>query len=177
MSGLLYLTNEDFFLQKNDNNSIMLSHGIPGFCLVLFYSTKCEFCPALVSTFKKLPGTVNGCQFGILNVSTSRTCVEMSQKSISPIKYVPFIVLYIDGNPYMIYKGSNDGKSLISFILDVAGKVRNKQQFSKDTVKKDSESDIPAYCIGHPVSGFDNRCYLDFLTAYKADKKESKSNN
>jgi len=173
MSGLLYLTSDEFFLQKNENNNIILSHRVQGFCLVLFYSTKCEYCPGLLNIFKRLPGTVNGCQFGIVNISTNKACVEMSQQSNSPIKYVPFIVLYINGNPYMIYKGSNDSKSITNFILDVANKLQNKQQFSKDTIKKEDNS-IPAYCIGHPVSGFDNRCYLEFIDAYN---KESKSKN
>ena len=165
MSGLLYLSSEDFALQRGKKGPIMC-HQIRGISLILFYSTHCEHCKELIPIFKSLPGTINGCMFGMINVSLNRACVAMSQNTIAPIKYVPYIVLYVDGKPFMAYKGPYQASELQKFVVQVAQNIQKKQQFSKDVVKQE-EQKIPEYTIGIPVCGDDNVCYLDNLNAYK----------
>ena len=74
MSGLLFLTADDFQLVKGVKGNIMCT-GIQGFSLILFYSVQCEHCQSLIPIFKTLPGTVGGCQFGMINVSNNKQCV------------------------------------------------------------------------------------------------------
>lgn len=168
MSGpILFLTSEDFTVQQGSKGDIMC-HGIDGFSLILFYSTHCTYCQTFIPLFKRLPGTINGCQFGMINVSANRAVVEMSQNTIAPIKYVPYIVLYINGRPFMVYKGPSDEREIRNFVVEVANNVQKKQQFSKEKVKEETpEEGIPAYCIGKPVCGNDKVCYLTFNGAYQ----------
>lgn len=166
MSGpILFLTSEDFNVQKGSKGDIMC-HNIPGFSLILFYSTFCTYCQSFIPIFKRLPGTINGCQFGMINVSTNKAVVQLSQNTIAPIKYVPYIVLYINGKPFMVYKGPSDENEIRNFVVEVANNVQKKQQFSKEKVKEDAPEGIPAYCIGKPVCGNDKVCYLNFVSAY-----------
>jgi len=165
MSGLLFLTSEDFNIQRGTKGDIFC-HNIQGFSLILFYSTYCEYCQEIIPIFKTLPGTVGGCQFGMVNVSTNKSCVEQSQKTIAPIKYVPYIVLYINGKPFMIYKGPANAEEIRKFILDIANNLQQRQQFSSDKVKENPSEGIPAYTIGKPVCGNDKVCYLNFTSAY-----------
>lgn len=167
MSGLLFLTSEDFFIAKGTKGNIMC-HGIKGFSLTLFYSTQCEHCQSLIPIFKELPGTIGGCQFGMINVSTNKSCVKMSKQTIAPIKYVPNIILCIDGKPFMRYNGPHDMSEIRRFVVEVANKVQNKQKFSNDANIKVGK-DIPEYSIGKPLCGFGpdgNVCYLNFDDAY-----------
>jgi len=170
MSGLLFLCSDDFTVAKGTKGNI-LCHSIPGFSLILFYSTQCVHCQNLIPIFKKLPGTIGGCQFGMINVSSNRTCVRMSQNTISPITYVPYIVLYIEGRPFMRYQGPHDSGEIRRFVFEVAQKVQNKQKFSADKVQEDPRGGIPAYTIGHPLYGDDKVCYLDFDEAYGKNSK------
>jgi hypothetical protein len=171
MSGdaILFLTSEDFDIQKGTNGDI-LCHNVPGFSLILFYSTSCAFCKDLVPIFKKLPGSINGCQFGMINVGRCRNLVEMSQTTVAPIKYVPYIVLYINGKPFMVYKGPHSDTEIRNFVVEVANNIQKKQQFSKEKVKEEQNPGLPAYCIGKPVCGNDKVCYLTFNGAYEAKK-------
>ena len=164
--GLLFLTSDDFQIQKGAKGDI-LCHNIPGFSLILFYSTHCVHCQTLIPIFKKLPGTIGGCQFGMINVSTNKTTVERSQTTVAPIKYVPFIVLYINGKPFMVYKGPYQEEEIRRFVVEVANNVQKKQQFSKEKVKEDAPEGIPAYTIGKPLCGNDKVCYLTFNGAYQ----------
>lgn len=179
MSGLLFLTSEDFNVQRGSKGDI-LCHQIPGFSLILFYSTHCEHCHALIPMFKKMPGTIGGCQFGMVNVGSNRKCVEDSQKTIAPITYVPYIVLYINGKPFMVYKGPYDEGEIRRFIIDVANNVQKKQKFMGSQQEmshqqhmgqkqvqnqQQKKPSIPEYCTGIPVCDGDV-CYLDFSNAY-----------
>lgn len=165
MSGLLFLTSEDFSIQKGQKGDI-LCHNIPGFSLILFYSTHCNYCQTLIPIFKKLPGSVGGCQFGMINVSTNKSCIELSQMTVAPVKYVPYIVLHIDGKPFMVYKGPNSEEEIRKFVIEVANNIQKKQQFSKEKVKENTGDGIPAYTVGLPLLGNDKVCYLEFNNAY-----------
>ena len=170
MSGLLFLSSEDFSVNKGTNGDI-LCNTIPGFSLILFYSTHCEHCLDLIPIFKKLPGTIGGCQFGMINVSSNKDCVRMSRETIAPINYVPIILLYINGSPFMKYNGPHDSNEIKRFVIEVANKVQGKQKFSKENIKEQNPlKGIPEYCTGHPLYGSDDKvCYLPMDIAY--DKK------
>ena len=69
MSGLLFLNFSDYFAKCSKGNIMCTS--IPGFSLIL-YSTQCQYCKSFIPLFKKLPGTLGGCQFGMINVSHNK---------------------------------------------------------------------------------------------------------
>ena len=76
MSGLLFLTANDFsVIQDKKNNNNILINNIPGFSLVLFYSNQCQYCKTIIPIMKKLPGTINGCQFGMINVGRNKNVI------------------------------------------------------------------------------------------------------
>lgn len=166
MNGLLFLTNEDFQLLNGQKGQILCTP-IKGFSLILFYSTQCKHCQSLIPLFKQLPGTVSGCQFGMLNVSSNKQVVLMSRNTISPITVVPYIVLYVNGKPYMRYNGPHDIKEISRFIIEVAQSIQtNKQIPDQEEKVTTTEKRIPEYTIGHPLYGNEDVCYLDIEDAY-----------
>ena len=172
MSGLLFLTAEDFHVARGVKGNIMCTN-IQGFSLVLFYSTQCEHCQTFIPIFKRLPGSVGGCQFGMINVSHNKKAVIMSRETVAPIQVVPYVILYVNGRPYMRYRGPQDAREIARFIVEVSQKVQNKQKFSKGDkrIKRDPKSGIPAYTIGKPLFGPDDDvCYLEFDDAYGKEK-------
>ena len=93
-SGLFYLNETDFTVKETQKGKT-LSVGIEGYSLVLFYSTKCQHCQTLIPVFKKLPNTVGGCTFAMVNISQNKGIVTKSSTTKSPIKYVPLMILMI----------------------------------------------------------------------------------
>lgn len=173
MSGLLFLTSEDFLVSKEEKGDLLCT-GISGFSLILFYSTQCIHCQTLIPIFKKLPGTIGGCQFGMINVSTHKNIIRMSKDTIAPITYVPYIVLYTNGKPFMKYSGPHDISEIKRFVMEVANKLQSRQKFSTENVKEPEKGKpgIPAYCIARPLFGDcdENVCYLKLDEAYTASK-------
>jgi hypothetical protein len=171
MSSLLFLSNEDFFIAKGTKGPILCTN-IPSFSLIFFYSNQCEYCKKLDPIFKKLPGTIQGCQFGMLNVNTNRNTVNLSKNTIAPITYVPTIILHVNGRPFMRYLGSPDIETIRRFVIEVAQKLQTKQKFSSENIKEEARGKIPEFTIGHPLYGDseDMRTYLEFNEAYENKK-------
>lgn len=166
MSGLLFLQSADFAVQNGVKGDI-LCNSIRGISLILFYSTKCEHCQTLIPIFKRLPGTIGGCQFGMINVTMERDVVRMSSQTIAPIKYVPLIILFVNGKPFIRYDGPHDENEIRKFLVEVTSKLQTKEKFSSDRVKEGkNDKEIPAYTVGHPLYGQDNVSYLEFEEAY-----------
>jgi hypothetical protein len=171
MSGILFLSSSDFKILKGTKGNI-LCNAITGFSLILFFSLQCQHCQNLIPIFKTLPGTVGGCQFGMLNVTANREVVSMAANTITPIEYVPFIILFINGKPFMKYTGKYDKAEIINFVVDIATKINSKQQFTRaDGVKENARGPpIPAYSVGIPLYGDDDDYYLEYNIAYKPTK-------
>lgn len=178
MSGLLFLT-DDYFKITSTPKGDVLGNTIRGISLVLFFSTQCQYCHQFIPIFKKLPGTVGGCQFGMINISTNRSVVEKSKNTISPLTYVPYIVLYFNGIPIMSYDGPADENSIRKFVLDIVESLQAKQQFTNNNQGQgvqnqgmqgqnvqSNQSDIPAYTIGKPKDS--DKCYLTWDSAYSS---------
>jgi hypothetical protein len=171
MSGLLFLKSDDFF-KGNGSNGEVLCTNIPSYSLILFYSPKCEHCTDMLPIFKRdLPGSINGCQFGIINVTSpiGSGVISMAKGTISPIEYVPTIFLYVNGRPVMRYNGPRSAETIISFIMDFSKRNnitqqnnnnRNNNSNNNNGDQKNSGKAIPNYSLGNPLCGKDGVCYL-----------------
>lgn len=166
MSNLLYLNHSDFSLQDGPNGKVVCT-SIAGYSLVLFYSTDCVYCHSFIPIWKTIPTKIAGCQFGLVNVSKNKQLVNMSQQSISPLTHVPYVLLYINGKPFVRYDGERTEIGIKNFIKDISTKMSssNKQQFVASKPKTNEEDKIPAYCLGKPKCD-NNVCYLSYDKAY-----------
>ena len=167
MSGLLFLAIEDFKQTQGNKGAVMCTE-ISGFSLILFYSTQCTYCQEMIPIFRKLPGSLSGCQFGMINVSKNKDIVRLSKSTIAPITYVPYIILYYNGRPHMRYDGPAELNAIQDFIVEVANSIQSRQSFTTQENKKQTdEKTIPAYTVGIPKPGGpDNVCYLEYDDAY-----------
>lgn len=173
MSGLLFLTADDFSLIEDDNGNNVMINNINNFSLILFYSTHCEHCKNIIPIMKQLPGTVNGCQFGMINVSKNKKTIRMSKNTITPLTYVPYIILYYNKRPYMRYDGDiNDIHEIQTFVKEVADsilqQINTHKQSNNSHINNDYHVSIPEYCIAKPTKGGVNEqiCYVNFSDAY-----------
>lgn len=167
MSGLLFLS-EDYFKIMTTQKGDVLGTTMRGISLILFYSTQCPYCEPFLPIFKKLPGTVGGCQFAMINISTNRSIVEKSKNTIMPLTYVPYIVLYNNGQPIVSYDGPPNEHELKKFVMSIVQSNQAKQQFMQEKKQDivEQPSAIPAYTIGIPKNV--EKCYLDWSSAYKS---------
>lgn len=160
MSEMLYLSTEDFEIRQGQKGQI-LCNKLEGLSLILFYSTDCQYCKPLLPKFRSLPNMISGCKFGIINLSKNTKLIHMSKQTIDPINYVPYIVLYVNGRPYLRYEGPHEERDIQKFIIDVGSSIQTKKQFHEN---------ISEFSVGKPLKGGpdrNRRCYLQFGDCYK----------
>jgi thioredoxin-like negative regulator of GroEL len=109
----------------------------------------------------------------MINISQNRQVVEISRQTVVPISYVPYIVLYVNGKPYIRYDGPHEENEIKRFIFEVANNLQNREKFiqSENKAKQVEKSKTPQYTIGIPLFGDDDDYYLEFNQAYVALKK------
>lgn len=191
MSGILFLGDEDFVVRQGDKGLVLsLTYESKGLNLVLFYSTECPYCINLINKFKQLPLLVNGCQFAMVNVNRNMNVIEKSKNTIAPIQFVPDVILYVNGMPYIRYDGPHDIQHIKNFIVDIYKQIQKtsfmeQKEFYENQKSKNimehhdlreekvhnamENVEIPAYTVGVPLYGEKKRekvCYLNYNTAY-----------
>ena len=140
LKGIYFLTAKDFVLQtspsdhnqkllciNSDESTVQLREGLT---LILFYSNNCSYCDSLISQYKRLPTNLLGVNYGMINLNNHSNLVNMSNESISPIKYVPLLTLYLNGLPYLEYEGENTLDAIKAFILEVSNKLNTVNSFT-----------------------------------------------
>jgi hypothetical protein len=143
MSGLLFLNATDLTHKSGEKGTMLCISPEPkGMTLVMFYSKDCEHCKTLFSNFKQLPYFVTGCQFAIFNVDLNPQIVELSKPTICPITYVPDVILYVNGSPYIRYDGDHDTKAIQTFLQQIYEKLQ-KTSFFKSSENQYSSSYPP----------------------------------
>lgn len=178
--GIYFLKTEDFVLKENVKGSLLgLRNPKKGLELILFYSNECQYCDKLLSQYKQLPNIIFGCKFGLLNINHHQEVVELSKNTISPISYVPDLILYVNGLPYIRYDGPSDKDAIKNFIVDIHKKLSNVPTLNQNEGAQQveavnnsfvKEEKIPEYTIGKPLSGTGRdqygKCYVNFDNAY-----------
>ena len=162
MSSLLFLDSDDFFLKnvkEDDNTTTYMCHEIKGYSLVLFYSTQCQYCQRLIPLFKTLPETIQGCHFGMINVTVNKQMLQLSHRSCTVIDRVPLMFLYLHGSPIFKYNGPYDVESIHRCIYEISEQYNSAQFVSGKQKRKVSE-----WSTGMAVT--DECTYLEFNDAY-----------
>jgi thioredoxin-like negative regulator of GroEL len=101
-----------------------------------------------------------------------KNIIAMSKATISEIKYVPLIILYVAGKPFIRYDGPHDENEIKRFILEVSSKIQSKEKFSNKEVPRgkmqtnNGKKEVPAYASGQPLWGDSDDFYMEFAEAY-----------
>jgi hypothetical protein len=156
MKGLLILEEEDFnFVVDPHKKSSQMRLAIEGeYSLVLFYTNECDKCSLVKTDIMRFIGNKLNVQICMVNVY-DESCAGLIEKSLqttTPLKYVPFVVFYIQGFPFKIFDCEHS--SLVDFLTNTVTEA--------DTVVDTTK--IPPYSIGKPNSS--KVCYLTYKKAY-----------
>lgn len=174
---IVYLDDNDFSIKEGKHGPV-LCHNITGFSLVMFYSPRCKHSESLLPVFKGLPSSIGGCKCILVNVSQFSNIVRKSRATIDPIEHVPYIILYVDGRPWMRYDGPHTESDIRTFVFKIEKTFDRKRKFatSQPIVTPDTSKDIPEYSLGIPKSRSQSK-YLAWDSAYGGDAGSSSGTN
>lgn len=177
-SGLFFLSDKDFEVLPSPQNLSTfqgqqqkgdLVIRIPGISVVFFYAASCASCKELFNNYKTLPGRVHGVRFGLANVGAYEQRIQMkAAQSKTPLNYVPYIAIYVNGKFYLEYRGPRNVESIAKAAYEIATKVYSGRDFAQGKVCT-AEGGAQGYC----VEGYDpteaETCYT-YEEAYDGGK-------
>jgi hypothetical protein len=167
MQSIISLRQDDFEPQTGTKGAILCNR-IKGLSLCMFYSPMCKISEALLPKFKHLPQIINGCKFCVLNINENQGIISLSRQTIAPIEFVPYIIFYVNGRPFLQYDDDATMERLLAFVQYSMKLVESKKSFVDKGAK--IESDIPKYSIAKPYAEFkcsdEGFCYLSYSDAY-----------
>lgn len=97
--------------------------------LCFFKQQGCPACTAFEPIFAQLSKMDPSVSYGICDLSgQNRDIIRMSQGTTSTITAVPFLVMYVHGKPFAVFRGKKNIPSLRSFIDKVRGMMSQRRQ-------------------------------------------------
>lgn len=173
MNNIIYCNDEDFYLVKGQSGKVLLCNSKykDGPFFLFFFSTKCANCDTGMEAFtrlvRKFPPHI---KFGAININEFPTIISKSAQSCTPLEYVPYLVLYFKGKPFMRYDGEMDTNEMMTFLADAIKIIDQKKEFIKSS---GTEEKVPEYAGGIPYNIVcnKNRCYIKYNDVYNANKK------
>lgn len=126
---LIPLTSNNFYIRQGRKGPILCSR-VDGLSITLFYSTRCQNCKQLLPVYNSLSQSIRGIQFTALNVGKYRDVAQHSKATITRIEYVPLVIIYVNGTPFMSYDGPKTYENMFSFINGVIQHVTTRRPVS-----------------------------------------------
>ena len=168
MNTIHYLKVNDFHIAEGKKGKVLCTN-LKGVSFVMFYSKECIYCNELFPIFKQLSQQIPSCAFAALNISNDPGVVYASQKTIAKIDSVPYLVLYVQGRPFVRYTGSKKFEDIGNFIVEILKRVQNKKNFMDVNTKYENIEVIERISGSIPfnLECFNGDCYLKFSELYK----------
>jgi len=177
MSNRLFtLTDKEFTLNQT-KKGYTLCNTIKGISFGVFYSSNCPHCKTALNIVNNLSKKANICNFFIINVDTYKNIVDMSQKTISPITYVPEMILYVNGRSFLKYTGQKTENDIGNFIANVIKQLQSNKTFNNNSI---IDTPAPIETIGGVIP-FNivcegDLCYLTSKEAYSGNVSKNNGN-
>jgi thiol-disulfide isomerase/thioredoxin len=186
-ASIIYLSSNDFYILNSEKEGELpkLCNKLRGLSLVYFCSNQCSYCDIFQPIFETLPKEIGGCFFAVINVSDNNQVVKASENTTTPIKYVPYLILYVNNTPFMRYDGVRDSQSIKNFVFEVATKLQSnnnsddasdklggamsqtvKQMDSHMEKTEEDHVGVPTYKGMYKPVGDDDVCFLTLEDAY-----------
>lgn len=127
MQAITFLSDAEFGIAEGQRGQILCTK-LDNISVVLFYSKMCPHCNNIFPVFTKLASRIRVIKFAVLNCTQYPRVVEMSQSTISQIDSVPMILLYVNGKPYIRYKGAQTEAEIGKFLVGIYQRLQQKTE-------------------------------------------------
>jgi thiol-disulfide isomerase/thioredoxin len=158
---IIFLGSQNFGIGQGTKGKLLFND-VPGISIVLFYSTNCEVCHTVIPIFRELPKYVDKCKFAVINVDKNKEVIAKSAETTMALKYVPQIIIFHNGKPFVKYTGEKKLEPMVSFFRDTISRVEQSFNFSKQSEKKKETNNDDSFGMPYNVvcDSDSDMCYL-----------------
>ena len=113
MTNIVKLTPNNFTMMGTASKTLGITSPAS---MLIFFRMQCENCAAFDPVFRELAKKDTRVQYGILDIDVHTQVGQWSLQTSTPIKAVPFLVLYVNGRPHAKFGGTKNVASISSFL-------------------------------------------------------------
>lgn len=143
---ILYLTGKNFSVR---GGNLLLDTGNGGGDMIVFFKkSDCAFCKSFEPIFQACSASEPRINWGIADLDGNPDIIQKSRNTKNPIKTVPFIMLYIEGQPKAIYTSKDRSKpAVLDFVNVILENSRNSrtQRFTPHPQQQQYQQQQPQY--------------------------------
>jgi thiol-disulfide isomerase/thioredoxin len=177
MSAIKELHADHFKKMKGNRGFVLGIANAQNLTLVMFYSIQCTYCDQAMPELEKLahfiqennlPITVAVC-----DIMKHKSIIKESADTVDPIKFVPYMPIYLGEKPYLRYNGKKTAEEMLNYLIEILKRVDTRQKFVSHR-KNEEEEEEKAGPEGVPYNVVceGDVCYVTQDEIFGAPKKK-----
>ena len=109
-----YLKTQDFYIDNGKKGKVLCTTQKDiVFCFFHLDGNQCENCKEMVPEFLKLPNLVPQINYALVDLSKYPEIAKKTAVTIAPIKYVPYLIVFVNNRPFLRYDGGKTSTEII----------------------------------------------------------------
>lgn len=161
------LKNNDFFVDTGKKGKVLCCTQNKGVMFVFFYlgDGQCQNCETMKPDFMSLVNEMPQIQYAMVDIGKNMEIASKSKQTVAPITYVPYLIVYVNGRPFLRYDGGKSKQEMKNFLKELLANIPKEVIQQSSAAKFDSE--VPVYPSGGiPYNVVCDKnsgvCYLSF---------------
>ena len=136
-SGIIELHSESFKKMKGNRGFVLGIPNAQNLTLIMFYSLQCTYCDQAMPELEKLSKFTidNGLPINIAvcDIMKHKRVIQESADTVDPIKFVPYMPIYLGEKPYLRYNGKKTAEDMLHYLIEVLKRVDTRQKFVQNS--------------------------------------------
>jgi hypothetical protein len=171
---IIQLHAESFKKMKGNRGFVLGIPGMQHLTLIMFYSVQCTYCEQAFPELDKLAKFVEEnnlpIQIAVCDILKNKKVIEESADTVDPIKFVPYMPIYMNEKPYLRYNGKKTAEDMLNYLIEVLKRVDTRQKFVQHKEEEEPKA-TASEGIPYNVVCEGNVCYITQDEIYNGPKK------
>ena len=118
--SILYLTNNDFYVDNGKKGKVMCTTQ-KDILFAFFHlnDNECSNCTTMIPEFVNVAKRLPQIKYALVNLSKYPEIFKKTIDTIAPIKYVPYLIIFVNNRPFLRYDGGKSSSEMYDFIKEL----------------------------------------------------------
>ena len=118
--SILHLTNNDFYVDNGKKGKVMCTTQ-KDILFAFFHlnDNECSNCTTMIPEFVNVAKRLPQIKYALVNLSKYPEIFKKTVDTIAPIKYVPYLIIFVNNRPFLRYDGGKSSSEMYNFIKEL----------------------------------------------------------
>ena len=118
--SILHLTNNDFYVDNGKKGKVMCTTQ-KDILFAFFHlnDNECSNCTTMIPEFVNVAKRLPQIKYALVNLSKYPEIFKKTVDTIAPIKYVPYLIIFVNNRPFLRYDGGKSSSEMYEFIKEL----------------------------------------------------------